>query len=776
MRDSMPFAGVMLGLLLVVTPLLRADEADVPKRALLIGIAKYGQLPPADQLEGCANDVEAVATLLRERFEFADDQIVSLVNEAATAEAIRQRLADVARFVEELPPDAPTAQVVFHYSGHGSQLLDQPDGPHRDEHDGLDETLVPYDASRQGGEEDIRDDELFEAVSAICAGGKARMWIILDCCHSGTGVRGSTKVRQLHRSLSAPVATSAPAAGTGSKRLPPGVIALYACRDNEVEPEYEQGSLKYGLLTRFLVQVLSEATQLDTLSYEQVRDAIIRRYQQDASVIRAPLPQLEGDGPLLRRPVLSALGRERPPYWEAMLDEGSRGEQLLLKAGAFHGVTVGSLYELYATAESVVTDKSAVSTTRNGDSVGWLHIESVAGATSRASAFRWDGEERITMRLPSTLKTGYAIERFHQQGDFVLKLKVLSLRDGVEQSLDPESPEIPTSLATTLRELQQGDASAWLQWVAADEPCDLVLRVDDSLAALFPATGIAQVDAPADEDVVAGSLVGGWGPPFDLRRPADHPEYGIGLLGDALRRITRARNLIRVVSAQAASPNGPHVELELVRVADDGRTVTPWESRPEDRTTYALGGGTTGGDDPHLQAMRDRDLFAFRVTNRETSGKPVFVSVLLIDVDMGIEQILPWQQGTDLIGDNEIRPGEFVDTLPAFECNGGAFVDDPANRTSPVYGRRSAVLLATREPNQFYRLAQPSLPRVSADELPRLKEPGTRSGPPGSLETLLLQETYFQTRARRRRPQQLYDDSWSSAIVNWVAVPSDGSP
>ena len=47
----------------------------VAKRALLIGIDRYPNFPEVNQLHGCVNDVEAMAALLRERFEFPADAV-----------------------------------------------------------------------------------------------------------------------------------------------------------------------------------------------------------------------------------------------------------------------------------------------------------------------------------------------------------------------------------------------------------------------------------------------------------------------------------------------------------------------------------------------------------------------------------------------------------------------------------------------------------------------------------------------------------------------------
>jgi len=68
----------------------------------------------------------------------------------------------------------------FHYSGHGSQVVDT-DG---DEANGYDETILPCDYKSAG---QIVDDEIWlRLVKPVPAG--CRLTSVMDCCHSGTGM------------------------------------------------------------------------------------------------------------------------------------------------------------------------------------------------------------------------------------------------------------------------------------------------------------------------------------------------------------------------------------------------------------------------------------------------------------------------------------------------------------------------------------------------------------------------------------------------------------
>ena len=126
---------------------------------------KIRQPRRGEPLNGAVNDVELMKQTLVGRFGFPTVDIVTLLDEHATGAAIREQLTDLTKRVSELPVGALPVQGLIHSSGHGSKVPDQPAGdPNHDEADGLDETLVPYDATRQGGVEDIPDDELYQMV------------------------------------------------------------------------------------------------------------------------------------------------------------------------------------------------------------------------------------------------------------------------------------------------------------------------------------------------------------------------------------------------------------------------------------------------------------------------------------------------------------------------------------------------------------------------------------------------------------------------------------
>ena len=156
------------------------------KLALLVGINQYSVSP----LEGCLNDVELQRHLLIHRFGFNPTDIYTLTDEKATRSGILQA------FEEHLIKQAkPGDVVVYHYSGHGSLVVDPEPifvSSSRD-NSGLSGTFVPVDSAlptgypEQGGVvEDIMGHTLFLLMSAVKS---ENFTAVLDSCYSGAASR-----------------------------------------------------------------------------------------------------------------------------------------------------------------------------------------------------------------------------------------------------------------------------------------------------------------------------------------------------------------------------------------------------------------------------------------------------------------------------------------------------------------------------------------------------------------------------------------------------------
>ncbi len=144
------------------------------RKALLVGVNKYKMA--GSDLNGCVNDVTNVRHILMTYFGFSVKEIRVVIDERATKANIMKRL-------EWLVKGAKTGdQLLFHFSGHGSQIRDR-DGDELK--DGMDEILCPYDMDWDGTY--IVDDDLNKLFGKLPKG--VNLDVLLDSCHSGTATR-----------------------------------------------------------------------------------------------------------------------------------------------------------------------------------------------------------------------------------------------------------------------------------------------------------------------------------------------------------------------------------------------------------------------------------------------------------------------------------------------------------------------------------------------------------------------------------------------------------
>lgn len=137
------------------------------KRAFIVGINYVGS---AAELRGCINDARNMENLLKKQMGF-DEVKLCLENDATTAGIMNGLKWLVSGAV-------PGDVLVFHYSGHGSQVRSNT------EPDALDEIICPIDLDWKTRV--IKDDDLKAIFNTVPNG--VNITIILDCCHSGSGL------------------------------------------------------------------------------------------------------------------------------------------------------------------------------------------------------------------------------------------------------------------------------------------------------------------------------------------------------------------------------------------------------------------------------------------------------------------------------------------------------------------------------------------------------------------------------------------------------------
>ncbi|HIK17745.1 MAG TPA: caspase family protein [Leptolyngbyaceae cyanobacterium M33_DOE_097] len=249
------------------------------KLALLVGINEYPESSNLSALQGCVTDVELQRQLLIHRFGFNSKDILTLTNGQATRKGI------LTAFETHLIQQAkPGDVVVFHYSGHGSQVVD----PDKDTPDGLNSTFVPVDSvlplefpAKGGTVKDIMGHTLFLLMAALQT---ENVTAVLDSCHSGGGTRGVMRVRSRDggSSISADPEefdyqkqwlaklNLSPAAYKAQRRkgVAKGTVIASARRDQLAADapfsEFYAGAFTY-LMTQYLWQQTGRATVINTV-------------------------------------------------------------------------------------------------------------------------------------------------------------------------------------------------------------------------------------------------------------------------------------------------------------------------------------------------------------------------------------------------------------------------------------------------------------------------------------------------------------------------------
>ena len=162
------------------------------KLALLVGINQYPRSQRFTNLYGCLNDVELQRQLLIHRFGFQDSDICVLID---GSDLLPTRNNILTAFEEHLIKQANENDVVvFHFSGHGSQILD--DYPLCGTQL-LNSTFVPADdlPSSENVVLDIMGRSLFLLTSRIKS---QNITVVLDSCFSGGGTRGNVRIRAIN--------------------------------------------------------------------------------------------------------------------------------------------------------------------------------------------------------------------------------------------------------------------------------------------------------------------------------------------------------------------------------------------------------------------------------------------------------------------------------------------------------------------------------------------------------------------------------------------------
>ena len=209
------------------------------KKALLVGINYRGT---SSALNGCINDVQSMKAYLRKNGYKTRD--LTIMTDDTEVKPTRSNI--ITALLNLLLSGAD--QLFFHYSGHGSWEWDVSG----DERDGRDESLVPLDYQDAGM---LTDDQLRGLLTFMHPNSK--FTVILDCCHSGTGMDLTYNLRTRTRWVRGMRKRVTSMYKDRRYTDTPGqVIMLSGCLDKQYSADaYEEGKYQ-GAMTFCLLKAL----------------------------------------------------------------------------------------------------------------------------------------------------------------------------------------------------------------------------------------------------------------------------------------------------------------------------------------------------------------------------------------------------------------------------------------------------------------------------------------------------------------------------------------
>lgn len=675
---------------------LGQDESTTTGRrhALLVGCTVYPELTAKYQLYGPGNDVTLTSQLLREKFDYADEEIVTLIyeNDASLQPTHDNIFREFAALIDRV---AAGDTVFILLAGHGSQQKnDDPASADDVELDGLDEVFLPQDITEWKYNKPvvkaIRDDQIGQWLDAIRAKG-ALVFFVADTCHSGTISRGGESGGETfyrERYVAPEVINGPPAAAAGQAPVETalddsdssggvadvaataddmgGLITLFAVddatqeREHPMPPDSRLDGPSYGRLSYALNWVLRQTKR--PLTYRELAQQIRWQYQawrwddfgflmgSDAELDREVL----GDGAWADRSAI-------------LLSRDSIG-RLSINVGLLHGATVGSEYLVFPPVGAENDDQpvgcvrvveatptaAAVETCSYGDDV----------AAAPAANLPVPGRCELVYAAYGSLKMSVAVAPLGQQ-----------------------SPERIAAAEAAVRAIAE-QRGTLIEMAAAGETPDAYVLVGSPgvyLRHAYDTSAGFGGETPDAAEYPAGAF-GPFAPDGIQGSP----------LEKALRAMAKATNVRELATSAGKMAIGdvyaPDVELELV--------VERWNA---DAQQYEPIDSLTDLD------LYDRDKVRVQVFNR--GGAPVDVTILYIESAFRIRSYFPtWVQAASQGFNNRITE----DSAPAtaeFTIN------------DSTTGLEDVVVIATlaesgTTPQNFVFLEQSGLPRSPSQMSP----------------------------------------------------------
>lgn len=702
-------------------------EKEPPFFALLVGIGKYPNLAPEHQLEGSINDVELIQEMLRKRFAVPQENITMLRDEQATRKGILDQFEALTQKVKNAGPET---QVLFFYSGHGSQKKDESG----DEEDGLDETLVAHNGNIEKGEENILDDEIeffLQNLSAL----EAYTTVIFDCCHSGTALRGNKKVRSVPNPN---YARRGSIYVSETRALPGKVVFFSACLPFEETEERFQPTINKtcGLLTYYLIQAIEQEGEYPT--YRSIFKRLQNIYKTDVVPYfenkgeSAPSPTIEGD---ISRILFGRKAIKGPKY--AKVTEIFQEEnKVLLDNGLFLDITLGSIFCLVPSIEDILSKEKQENTHL------LVVIEQVHPFQSVARPLTLEERKSFSEMIPERfLKEGEPFEAV-QEGWDCIELVHVSNTNPMRLYLEKEEiqqqentkrfqrtpfaqEKLPASIQNTLSKWEKQNL---LKIVSEKSKADVLLKIGQKKG-VFLWANAEETNVPKEVSIEDYEPLG-----FEAFELTEKSNSTLSL-EKAFEQFSKIRNLLNL---QVVEENFS-VEVSLVKIKKDTQKkwVADHEIKPNQEGFIEIESG---------------ELFGFLFINQ--SEQALYPNFIYIANDLQVIVLYPGREQTDY----KVFPGD------------SKLVPVKATHSSFVLGKDTLKLIVTEVPIQLHALEMSSLEYASQK---------TRNGNKKTREDYFLDQIFKSTdmlsRAKKRNSEMLLEETppqWSLKTRTWKIIKS----
>jgi hypothetical protein len=350
-------------MLIAVTLVISVGSVCAQKKhALVFAIGDYPESGGWGKISS-AQDVGYIKkTLLKQGFPEANVKVVA--DSAATKAGIENAFKNLIASVDK------DDIVVIHFSSHGEQVADN----NGDEADGYDETIVAYNAAMftKDAEKEaaargtlskesfqklqvnyFRDDEFGNYINQLRAklGKEGDVLVFMDNCHSGTGTRGSAKVRggkgalqfegyqPTVKKVAGDEVFKESTASRGNESELATYIVVSAALASELNYETTgddnvgMGSLTYAISKVF--ETLKPGTTYRTM-FAKIQAIMNEK-------VPGQHPVLEGNG--LDRGLFGGKFVDQKPYVE--VEKINNPLELVAKGGTFAGLSIGAKVTIY---------------------------------------------------------------------------------------------------------------------------------------------------------------------------------------------------------------------------------------------------------------------------------------------------------------------------------------------------------------------------------------------------------------------------------------------